>query len=401
MESTCIAGCIQVSEKTHELLVDSGLHILKERGVINLKGIGTMKTFWIQGASLKNAVANFDALETVLGSVKQLSAVPVPATTSLSKISSVAQYEANATSSSSSKHLNLRRSQALGLFLENKLSSSPQHGSQLKKRYSEEDLCGALDQKKREGRNVIHILVVEDSLVQQKLVCRKINEAAGILQEVWKTVVASNGEDALKIVEESEYLFDLIFIDQILSNNGLSGNDVLEILRGVNHLNDTFIIGMVSNKINTRKMIQAGANLVWSKPIPSGQEIASRLQSAGLCNRFTRSGKAQNYEEEEDVELSLMNYARDGEGFVSTVVAAEVLEEGLDISHNLMPLIDTIEPDLDLIRVLINSQQNFSISDPSLPDNPLMVSFDLFFLLSPPPSQLKPPNTTTAPRTLP
>ena len=51
MESTGEAGKTQVTEHTAQLLRRTGKYILQERGEIQVKGKGTMRTFWLVGAS--------------------------------------------------------------------------------------------------------------------------------------------------------------------------------------------------------------------------------------------------------------------------------------------------------------------------------------------------------------
>ncbi|KAI0234736.1 Atrial natriuretic peptide receptor 1 [Lamellibrachia satsuma] len=49
MESTSVAMKMQLSERTFELLEQVGGFVMKERGVIKIKGKGAMRTFWLHG----------------------------------------------------------------------------------------------------------------------------------------------------------------------------------------------------------------------------------------------------------------------------------------------------------------------------------------------------------------
>ncbi|GAU88435.1 hypothetical protein RvY_01135 [Ramazzottius varieornatus] len=49
MESTGEAMKVQISDKTKELLDKVGGFLIRERGVIEVKGKGSMTTFWLIG----------------------------------------------------------------------------------------------------------------------------------------------------------------------------------------------------------------------------------------------------------------------------------------------------------------------------------------------------------------
>jgi adenylate cyclase len=47
METTGIPGCIQVTERTRELLGER--YLIRERGMIQVKGKGEMRTYFLSG----------------------------------------------------------------------------------------------------------------------------------------------------------------------------------------------------------------------------------------------------------------------------------------------------------------------------------------------------------------
>ncbi|DAZ98200.1 TPA: hypothetical protein N0F65_005332 [Lagenidium giganteum] len=49
--SSCHAGKIQISDRTRQLLLRSGCYHISERGMMNLKGKGMVKLFWLDGKS--------------------------------------------------------------------------------------------------------------------------------------------------------------------------------------------------------------------------------------------------------------------------------------------------------------------------------------------------------------
>jgi len=63
METNGSADMIHISEATARLLLQSGEFLIEEREVINEKGKGQMKTFWLNGASEDNRI--FQSLSTI------------------------------------------------------------------------------------------------------------------------------------------------------------------------------------------------------------------------------------------------------------------------------------------------------------------------------------------------
>jgi adenylate cyclase len=47
METTGVPGCIQVTERTRELLGER--YLIRERGMIQVKGKGEMRTYFLSG----------------------------------------------------------------------------------------------------------------------------------------------------------------------------------------------------------------------------------------------------------------------------------------------------------------------------------------------------------------
>jgi len=72
MESTSAAGQIQCSELVADaLLADEG-HVLEERGLVEVKGKGPMRTYWLQGGDEGNARCNAEACESALHTAHDL-----------------------------------------------------------------------------------------------------------------------------------------------------------------------------------------------------------------------------------------------------------------------------------------------------------------------------------------
>lgn len=72
MESNGIAGRIHCSATTSDLLSASGLFDIALRGAIDVKGKGTMTTYWLEGAKERNEKANGLAIERTQNMVQEL-----------------------------------------------------------------------------------------------------------------------------------------------------------------------------------------------------------------------------------------------------------------------------------------------------------------------------------------
>jgi CheY-like chemotaxis protein len=66
MESTGEADRIHISCETASLLSAKGTHIVDKRGIVNVKGLGEMSTFWLNGATKNHAESNTIQLQDLL-----------------------------------------------------------------------------------------------------------------------------------------------------------------------------------------------------------------------------------------------------------------------------------------------------------------------------------------------
>lgn len=62
MESNGIAGQIHCSERTAQILMAKGRHVVTCRGEMEIKGKGLMTTYWLQGATPNNDNSNAAAI---------------------------------------------------------------------------------------------------------------------------------------------------------------------------------------------------------------------------------------------------------------------------------------------------------------------------------------------------
>jgi len=72
MESNGEPGRIHCSEAFAQKLAEGNRHVLEERGEIEIKGKGKMRTFWIVGAAPGNLVSDENAQARIVEHAKQL-----------------------------------------------------------------------------------------------------------------------------------------------------------------------------------------------------------------------------------------------------------------------------------------------------------------------------------------
>ena len=124
-----------------------------------------------------------------------------------------------------------------------------------------------------------NVLLVEDSSTQVKIIMKMLKKASLVMGERWSFTIAYDAEEAIAIVDSACFKFDLTFVDQNLSPNGLSGDKLISLLRRSKSMMDAIIIMCTSNAPkNCIRGTRSGADAVWGKPIPSVDEIVSRLK---------------------------------------------------------------------------------------------------------------------------
>ncbi len=109
-----------------------------------------------------------------------------------------------------------------------------------------------------------HILVVEDSFIDQKLF-QNILEKSGI-----EVTIANNGQEALKLLENKYNKFDLILMD--ISMPIMDGYDAIAQIRHNSRYNHIPIVASTSMTLESEinKMFRSGANAYLGKPLNTG-----------------------------------------------------------------------------------------------------------------------------------
>jgi polar amino acid transport system substrate-binding protein/two-component system sensor histidine kinase EvgS len=124
----------------------------------------------------------------------------------------------------------------------------------------------------------IDILIIDDIKMNRSMLQRRIEKAIAPNASI---VMAETGEEALKICKEKP--FDIVICDQYMEETGgvLLGTDVIVAMR--RNKSNSFIIGCSGNDLH-QKFFEAGADMVWGKPMPSNAAIIQQWRE-GLKER--------------------------------------------------------------------------------------------------------------------
>jgi len=138
----------------------------------------------------------------------------------------------------------------------------------------EEEVPTSLMSRDVEARSYINgkfkLLVVDDDKVLRKILRKRFSLIfpQAIIDE------AENGETALDYVQQDHRSYDIIFMDQYMSADGMTGDETIRKMREKNI--DSLIIG-ISGNLKADEHIAAGAQDFFQKPIPCNKTILKRL----------------------------------------------------------------------------------------------------------------------------
>jgi PAS domain S-box-containing protein len=120
----------------------------------------------------------------------------------------------------------------------------------------------------------LSVLVIDDIKMNRTMVKRRILK--GIAPNA-KIKEAATGEEALLICAQDK--FDVMIVDQFMEAAGgvMVGTDVVFAMRRMRI--DSVLIGCSGNDIGTQ-FLDAGADMVWQKPMPSNEQIIRDLRTA-------------------------------------------------------------------------------------------------------------------------
>jgi signal transduction histidine kinase/CheY-like chemotaxis protein len=116
----------------------------------------------------------------------------------------------------------------------------------------------------------ISILIMDDIKMNRVMLQRRIKKAVAPNATV---VVVETGEKALELCKEQN--FHIIICDQYMEEAGgvMVGTDVIIAMR--RNKVDAFIIGCSGNDLD-EAFFEAGADMVWGKPVPTNDEIIAQ-----------------------------------------------------------------------------------------------------------------------------
>jgi CheY-like chemotaxis protein len=129
------------------------------------------------------------------------------------------------------------------------------------------------------ARPTIHLLIVDDSLVQRKVTRNKLSGDMG--KEVWLVNTAESGERAMQVFNSSATLPDVMIIDQNMISAGgeMLGHEFVAKIRKNPAFRRTIIIGCTAFAEEAKsKMLAAGCDAVWTKPMPSKEQMYAQIQ---------------------------------------------------------------------------------------------------------------------------
>ena len=226
MESTGEPNKIQCSEGAAELLRhakgDNCNFLLEERGLIDIKGKGPMKTYWLVGSKSINEETRGEMEKRaalVLGKVSKayISKLPSP-------IEDFSLFPYNSPVKKESTNLleediNNCRSEIVDPFanvdcLHNNFSDEPDTWNVVSETMSELDECIDIDIEERVDITRLSVLVIEDSALQRKLMARLLKD----VDSTWDITFAENFESALLKIRAANYSHDLIIFDDYFSS---------------------------------------------------------------------------------------------------------------------------------------------------------------------------------------
>ncbi len=127
---------------------------------------------------------------------------------------------------------------------------------------------------------IIRCCVVEDSLVQAKLMCKHLLSLSSE-DRIMKVYRCASGEGAVEFLEnKGGHNCDLWFIDQNLghSEDLMKGSDVIAQIRGRPENANITIVGVTTNPLaHFVEMNAAGVDMVWGKEDIDGKGMTNRL----------------------------------------------------------------------------------------------------------------------------
>ena len=224
MESTGESDRIHCSSTTAELLVQIGHHILVERGLIEVKGKGEMRTYWIEGATAANDSVSPEVVKRAIKFASNLSPT---------KLSTIFR---------SSESLEEERClRDIPSAFESQISPN------------------SVATLERFDGDILNLLIVEDSAHRRK----QIFEAVQRIRSNWEINFVDTSESALSKLKAANLQHDAVIVnlDTSSASSNLSSIELVAIIRNVLGMKSCIIIGLVADLERTDPYLKLGIGM--------------------------------------------------------------------------------------------------------------------------------------------
>lgn len=118
----------------------------------------------------------------------------------------------------------------------------------------------------------LSILIVEDSNVQSRCMAHSLS----LMCENWKIDIVVSAHDAIAKMNECQYSYDLIFVDEVLPSfdSSFLGHELILHIREkqMTSFHKSAIVACTSDTLQySKNLLDSGADAVWGKPWPLSQ----------------------------------------------------------------------------------------------------------------------------------
>lgn len=123
-------------------------------------------------------------------------------------------------------------------------------------------------------RDNLKILVVEDSTIQRKLIMQTLQKS----NSSWSVIGIVDSTECIRQLQANKFECDVILFDMNLGDDSLKGYELVKLLRINFKLTRQVFIGISADTRSlARLFVGAGADTVWTKPLPVPIVINQRI----------------------------------------------------------------------------------------------------------------------------
>lgn len=284
MESTGESNKIQCSPVIANILLQKGLHLLEERGEVEVKGKGLMNTYWLKGPSAANKALSPESMANLQANALRVLHKAAERSTSMFR-NQFSDWESEDSDGNIGKNLSSDGKDDGYNYNYNTRDNDKQDGDELS--YTNLDSGIFIEQDDDDVNcadsgsgmtyvtqasetavplNVdmpLYILVVEDSATQRKILCSKLKDC----NPNWVVSYADTAEAAIAKIKAASFTHNVIIVDYNLGGahdaKVMTGVDVVRYVRNVCGMKRCAIIGCTASLRDTKlDFIEAGAGKV-------------------------------------------------------------------------------------------------------------------------------------------